>query len=149
MSQEKTYTVAGTSILNGEIKVRFANDNKRHVVLSKNGHEDVQLVEMSSPMTKEQAAEALLQLPLFAEHAERSACIKAFIEAAAGNEQPKAPKQPKAKVEMKQATQEPTVETKPAIESVIEKPAPELPKTVDTVTEEEWATLEAVSSAKG
>jgi hypothetical protein len=149
----KTFTVAGTSILNGEMKVRFANDTGRHKVLHKNGHEDIQLVELPEPLTKEQAVEALLSQPLFADNADRAACIREFIETAAGNVAPKEPKQTKPKVEMKQATTT-TVDTKPAttVESKVEaevKPAPELPKTKDTMSEEDWATLEAVSLAKG
>lgn len=150
----KTFTIAGTSILNGELKVRFANDEARGKVLIKNGHEDVQLVVLAGPRTKLDAARELLLIPLFAEHADRSACINQFIEdelEAQKPKEPKAPKAPKAakepKVEIKPAVSDTQVETKPAEDSVIE-PAPELPKTQDTVTEEEWAILQAVSSDK-
>lgn len=57
MSNEmKTFTVAGTSNLNGVVKFRFANDLKSRIkVLERNGHTDVQLVELPNAMTKEQA----------------------------------------------------------------------------------------------
>ena len=40
------YTVAGVSTLNGDTKIRFANDVMRIKVLAKNGHENIQLVEL-------------------------------------------------------------------------------------------------------
>lgn len=153
----KTFTIAGTSILKGELKVRFANDESRGKVLIKNGHEDVVLVALSTAMSKLDAARALLLIPEFAEHADRSACINQFIEDELEAQKPKAAKEPKApkaakaakepKVEIKPAQPNSQVETKPAEDSVIE-PVPELPKTQDTVSEEEWAVLQAVSSDK-
>lgn len=150
----KTFTIAGTSILKGELKVRFANDESRGKVLIKNGHEDVVLVALSNAMSKLDAARALLLIPEFAEHADRSACINQFIEDELEAQKPKAAKEPKApkaakepKVEIKPAQPNSQVETKPAEDSVIE-PVPELPKTQDTVSEEEWAILQAVSSDK-
>lgn len=61
----KTFTVAGVSTLNGVCKVRFANDTKRGDVLTKNGHTDVKLVELSTPCTQVEAALALQQIPMF------------------------------------------------------------------------------------
>lgn len=53
---EKTFTVAGTSNLNGAVKFRFANDLKsRTAVLTRNGHTDIHLVELPEAMTKERA----------------------------------------------------------------------------------------------
>ena len=53
---EKLFTVAGTSNLNGVVKFRFANDLKSRVkVLQRNGHTDVNLVELPTEMTKAQA----------------------------------------------------------------------------------------------
>jgi hypothetical protein len=57
---EKLFTVAGTSNLNGVVKFRFANDLKSRVkVLQRNGHTDVNLVELPTEMTKEQAIQFL------------------------------------------------------------------------------------------
>ena len=43
---EKTFTVIGTSVLNGVLKVRFANDlNTRVKVLKRNGHTAISLME--------------------------------------------------------------------------------------------------------
>ena len=53
---EKTFTVAGTSNLNGVVKFRFANDLKSRIkVLTKNGHTDIDLRELPEAMTKAQA----------------------------------------------------------------------------------------------
>lgn len=63
------FTVAGVSKLNGEFKVRFANDLEfRHDTLVKNGHEDVQLVELSGPLTKADACAELLASGKFDAH---------------------------------------------------------------------------------
>ena len=56
----KTFTVAGTSNLNGVVKFRFANDLKSRIkVLERNGHTEINLVELPTEMTKEQAIQFL------------------------------------------------------------------------------------------
>ena len=53
MKQEKLFTVAGTSKLNGLFKVRFGNDLVARIkVLHSRGNTDVNLIELPSPMTK-------------------------------------------------------------------------------------------------
>ena len=56
---DKLYTVAGTSTLNGETKARFANDTMRIKILAKNGHTNVELVELPSEMSKAEAVQYL------------------------------------------------------------------------------------------
>lgn len=51
----KTYTHAGVSNLNGSFKVRFSNDGLRTKILIKNGHKDIDIVELKTPMTKADA----------------------------------------------------------------------------------------------
>jgi len=51
----KLYTVAGTSVLNGKRAYRFATSMSRAGVLTRNGHELVQLELLPEPMTKESA----------------------------------------------------------------------------------------------
>ena len=46
MATDKLFTVAGISKLNGEYKVRFANDMMRIKVLAKSGHEDIRLADL-------------------------------------------------------------------------------------------------------
>jgi len=55
----KLYTVAGTSVLNGKRAYRFATSMSRAAVLTRNGHESVQLELLPRPMTKEAAVEYL------------------------------------------------------------------------------------------
>ena len=53
----KLYTVAGTSVLDGKRAYRFATSMSRVGVLTRNGHEDVQLEELPQPMSREAAIE--------------------------------------------------------------------------------------------
>ena len=55
---EKTYTLAGTSVLKGVKTMRFATGkpNVRTGVLKRNGHTDIQFFELATPMTKSDAA---------------------------------------------------------------------------------------------
>ena len=65
MNTDKLFTVAGVSTLNGEMKVRFANDILRLKVLAKHGHEDITLVELENPMTKLDAVKFIKGLAEF------------------------------------------------------------------------------------
>ncbi len=56
MATDKLFTVVGTSKLDGETKVRFANDTLRTKVLQKHGHTDIVLVELDTAMTKLEVA---------------------------------------------------------------------------------------------
>lgn len=67
MATDKTFKVAGISSLNGEYKVRFANDIMRIKVLAKSGHEDIRLMELDRAMSKLEAAEALRTADEFAD----------------------------------------------------------------------------------
>jgi hypothetical protein len=58
----KTFTHAGVSTLNGETKIRYANDAMRVKVLAKGGHTDIDFVDLLEPMTKEQAVFKLVEL---------------------------------------------------------------------------------------
>jgi predicted Holliday junction resolvase-like endonuclease len=53
----KTFTIAGSSNLNGVIKNRFANGTVkvRGQILARNGHTDIKLVELPTAMTKADA----------------------------------------------------------------------------------------------
>ena len=65
MATDKTFSVAGISKLNGNYKVRFANDVMRIKVLAKSGHEDIRLADLEGEFTKMEAATALLGLDEF------------------------------------------------------------------------------------
>lgn len=55
----KTFARAGVSTLNGVVTYRFANDVNREVVLAKNGHTDIQMIELGQAMTKQEAIQML------------------------------------------------------------------------------------------
>ncbi|NBW18813.1 MAG: hypothetical protein EBR82_63645 [Caulobacteraceae bacterium] len=58
----KTFSHAGVSKLNGEFKVRFCNDSLRVKVLAKNGHSDIDIIELPNSMTKEDVIAYLLSI---------------------------------------------------------------------------------------
>lgn len=80
MATDKTFTVAGISKLNGDYKVRFANDLMRIKVLAKSGHEDIRLADLEKSVSKLEAAKMLLTLEDFAD-ATAQATITEYIEA--------------------------------------------------------------------
>ncbi len=59
MATDKKFAVAGVSTLEGKTKLRFANDTMRIKILAKNGHTNVELVELPSEMTKAEAVQHL------------------------------------------------------------------------------------------
>ena len=65
MATDQKYNVFGVSKLNGEYKVRFANDVMRIKVLAKHGHEDITLVDLEKPYTKYEGIKAIKALPDF------------------------------------------------------------------------------------
>jgi hypothetical protein len=56
MATTKKFAVAGVSTLNGKTKIRFANDVMRIKILAKNGHTNVELVELPNEMSKSEIA---------------------------------------------------------------------------------------------
>jgi hypothetical protein len=56
MATDKTFSVAGVSTLNGKTKIRFANDSMRIKILGKNGHTDLDLIDLPREMTKAEIA---------------------------------------------------------------------------------------------
>jgi hypothetical protein len=104
------YSHAGVSKLNGEFKVRFANDMMRVKVLAKNGHKDIDIIELKNPMTKEDAVAFLLKI----DFDNGNKAVRAALEAAADKRGITAPKakvsKPVAKAPAK-ATKTPVVKT--------------------------------------
>lgn len=94
MATDKVFTVAGTSKLEGEMKVRFANDVMRVKVLAKHGHTDITLVELPNAMSKLEAAKFIQSLDEFQGVAEQAA-IADYLDR--NDEKPA--KAPKAKAE--------------------------------------------------
>jgi dUTPase len=79
MATMKTFEVAGVSTLNGKTKVRFANDYVgRFKILVKNGHDDINLIELGEKLTKEEICKVLLAHPNFQDEAAQTA-IAEFV----------------------------------------------------------------------
>ena len=122
-----TYSHAGVSSLNGEFKVRFANDGLRVKVLQKNGHKSIDIVELKTPMTKEDAVAYLLKI----DFDNGNKAVRAALEAAADKRgvTPKAPAKvatkaktvakPKAKTAPKAVV--PAVEPKMTVQEAMDK----------------------------
>jgi uncharacterized protein YwgA len=102
MATDKLFTVAGISKLDGEYKVRFANDIMRIKVLAKHGHEDIRLADLEKAVTKLEAAQMILTMEDFAD-AIAQATITEYLE----------DKTPKAKVSkpVAKATKTPVAKT--------------------------------------
>jgi hypothetical protein len=62
MATEKKFSVAGVSTLSGKTKIRFANDAMRIKILGKNGHQDVDLIDLPREMTKGEIAQHLVSI---------------------------------------------------------------------------------------
>ena len=62
MSTDKKFAVAGVSTHEGKTKVRFANDTMRIKILAKNGHTDVNLVDLPREMTKAEIAQHMVEV---------------------------------------------------------------------------------------
>jgi hypothetical protein len=62
MATQKKFAVAGVSTLNGKTKIRFANDVMRIKILAKNGHTNVELVELPNEMSKAEIAAHLTSI---------------------------------------------------------------------------------------
>jgi hypothetical protein len=93
------FTHAGVSKLNGEFKVRFANDALRVKVLAKNGHKDIDIIELKNPMTKEDAVAFLLSINFDNGNKEVRAALEAEQDKRTGK--PVAKAAPKAKAKSK------------------------------------------------
>jgi|TARA_B100001964_G_C14215196_1_gene592408 hypothetical protein len=73
------YTVAGVSTSNGKTKVRFANDYVgRFKILTKNGHTDVNILELPNSMSKGDVCKFLSTHEKFQDEASQSA-IAEFV----------------------------------------------------------------------
>ena len=106
------FTHAGVSELNGEFKVRFCNDALRVKVLAKNGHKNIDIVELKTPMTKEDAVAFLLSI----DFANGNKSVQAALEAAADKRGvAKAPVKATAKPVAKKAATKPTPKAEPAM----------------------------------
>lgn len=128
------YSIAGVSRLNGEFKVRFANDMTRVKVLQKNGHTDIDLIELKEPMTKEDAVAFLVSIDFATKNGETNAEVKAALESELDKraDKPATVKAPKAEKPAKA----PKAEKKPSLESIAAR-APKKSAPKSTVSRKE------------
>jgi hypothetical protein len=106
MATDKLFKVFGVSKLDGEYKVRFANDIMRTKVLAKHGHTDIELVELSEAMTKYDGIRAIQSLAEFSTANSQSA-IAEYLEEKAPKAKAapvKAPAKAQSKTKAKVAT---------------------------------------------
>jgi hypothetical protein len=73
------FSHAGVSKYKGEFKMRWCNDALRVKVLAKNGHKDIDIVQLREPMTKADAVAYLLSINFDNGNKE----VRAALEAAA------------------------------------------------------------------
>jgi len=80
MATTKTFSVAGTSTHNGVTKVRFANDFvSRLKILYKNGHENVELIEMGGEFTKAEICQILMNHAKFQSEGQQGAIYEFVV----------------------------------------------------------------------
>ena len=92
MATDKKFAVAGVSTFGGDTKLRFANDTMRIKILQKNGHTDIDLVDLPKEMTKAEIVQHLKSIKF----GQGNAAIEAAI-AYAEKKNPSSTKTVKAK----------------------------------------------------
>ncbi len=121
-----TFTHAGTSRLNGAVKIRFANDSLRVKVLEKNGHTEVDLLELPEPMSKADAVAYLTKIEFYKNSkGEIDAEVRAAIEDA----------QDRREVKPKAAKAAKAAKAKPSMESIKARAKPAVPAAVEDLEE--------------
>jgi len=124
----KTFTVAGASMLNGIAKLRFSNDmDTRMAMLIYTDHTEIQLVALPDAMSKDDAAAFL------ATHADMQ--TEVGIAAVAAYMQKSAPKVAKPRKTKADVPAEPTEPTEPTLADVPTEPTePTEPTLADVPT---------------
>lgn len=137
------FSHAGVSKYKGEFKVRWCNDALRVKVLAKNGHKDIDIVELREPMTKDEAVKYLLSI----DFDNGNKAVRAALEAAADKRGVTIVATPK------------TVSSTAKVESVAKVVAPAKPKaavkkakapakTIDTAADDEPVMTVAEANAR-
>lgn len=68
MATNKRFSVAGSSLFNGQTKIRFATDGARVKKLIKDGHTEIDLVDLPREMTKPEIAQYLFEIGFKQDH---------------------------------------------------------------------------------
>ncbi len=134
----KSFTHAGVSRLNGEFKVRFANDQLRVKVLAKNGHKDIDILELKHAMTKEEAVQDLIDIDFATRDGVTNQEVKAALEAEQGKRSEKPAKEAKPKAEKAPKAAKPAkAKAKPTMEGIKAKVAAKKAAPKSTVSKAE------------
>jgi hypothetical protein len=128
-----SFSHAGVSRHNGEFKVRFANDALRVKVLAKNGHKDIDIIELKVPMSKEDAVAYLLKIDFDNGNKEVRAALEAAQEKR--SETPKAGNKDAPKKEVKKPKKAP--KTTPSLDAIKARAKVAAPKAKVTKAEVE------------
>lgn len=131
-----TFAIAGVSRLNGSMKFRVANDMTRVKVLAKNGHTDIDLIELKEPLTKEAAVAFLLSI----DFATRDGKTNQDVQDALLAEIDKRTDTPKTEKTPKAAKTPKAVKAKPTLESIAAKAPAKKSAPKSTVTRKEIET---------
>jgi hypothetical protein len=124
------FTHAGVSTLNGVTKARFANDALRVKVLAKNGHRDIDIVELKTPMSKEDAVAFLISIDFATQNGVTNAATQSALEdavekrsvkPASAPKVAKVAKAPKAKVPAKKGPSMDAIRAKAAATKAVPK----------------------------
>lgn len=124
------FTHAGVSTLNGVTKARFANDALRVKVLAKNGHRDIDIIELKTPMSKEDAVAFLISIDFATQNGVTNAATQSALEdavekrsvkPASAPKVAKVAKVPKAKVPAKKAITLESIKAKAVPASTLSK----------------------------
>lgn len=134
----KSFTHAGVSRLNGEFKVRFANDALRVKVLAKNGHKDIDIIELKHAMTKEEAVAYLVSIDFATRDGVTNPEVQAALEAEQGKRVEKPAKEAKPKAAKAPKAAKPA-KAKPSMEGIKAKVAAKKSAPKSTVSKAEVA----------
>ena len=94
MATDKRFGVVGVSTFEGKTKLRWANDVMRVKILHKNGHTDIEFINLPTEMTKAEIAQHMIEID-FAKG--RKAVADAVAYVAKKNPAPAGKKAPVAK----------------------------------------------------
>jgi len=127
---DKTFKFAGVSTRAGVCKARFANDQMRVKVLAKTGSKDIDLIELTEPMTKADAIAFLLKINFDNGNATVRAALEEGLE-----KRTVVARAPKA-VKAKAAPKAKAVKSKPSMDAIKAKVAAATkPKKADIVAQ--------------
>ena len=98
MATNKTFAVAGVSTIAGSTKIRFMNDSTRVKILIKNGHTDIDIIELKHAMTKEDAVAYLMEIDFATRDGVTNEAVQAALAAEIDKRSEVPAKAPKAKV---------------------------------------------------